>query len=172
MKSYENHEHADDVEIHREMLSMNRLQHQGIGESTIKQISRRAVETVFVVEDEEMLRELLASTLEQHGYRVLSAEDGDAAVNIFQQESENIDVVIADMGLPKQSGFDVFLKMKRIKPEVNVIIMGGYLELDTQTSLLHAGVKAVIEKPFLNDDVLRVIRAVCGSAMRDEERVA
>src|ERR1700710_2288724 len=68
-------------------------------------------QTVLLVEDEEMLRDLGIEILQAEGYRVLAAKDGLEAVEMFAAHRDDIGLVVCDLGLPKLGGRDVFLKM-------------------------------------------------------------
>jgi DNA-binding response OmpR family regulator len=127
-----------------------------------------ARETILVVEDDDTLRGLLASLLEHHGYRVLSAQDGQDAIDIFKAYTNEIDMVFTDLGLPHQNGLEVFLKLKSIKPDMKIILCSAYLEPDTRASLLRAGVKMVIQKPFDGARVAWAIRRVLDGAPQHE----
>ncbi len=120
----------------------------------------RGSETILIVEDERMLRELLASTLQEFGYRVFSAEDGQEAMDIFRASGHEIDLVFTDIGLPHQNGLEIFMKMKNSRPGMNFIFSSGYLEPSTRENLLRAGAKRVVQKPFHGDEIVRAVRQV------------
>lgn len=120
----------------------------------------RGSETILIVEDERMLRELLASTLKEFGYRVFSAEDGQEAMDIFRASGHEIDLVFTDIGLPHQNGLEIFMKMKNSRPGMNFIFSSGYLEPSTRENLLRAGAKGVVQKPFHGDEIVRAVRQV------------
>jgi two-component system cell cycle sensor histidine kinase/response regulator CckA len=82
-------------------------------------------ETILVVEDEEALRLLLEEVLRAKGYTVLSAADGMEGLEIYSQHAEEIHAVIADMGLPRQSGFEMLLKIRERNPRAKVILASG-----------------------------------------------
>lgn len=117
-------------------------------------------ETILVVEDEQLLQDLVCSRLEAKGYRVLVASDGQRAVEIYSDHKKEIALVFSDMGLPKMSGYDEFLKLKEINGDVRVILTGGFLEPERKTEVLNLGAKAFIQKPYEPDDILLVIREV------------
>jgi two-component system, cell cycle sensor histidine kinase and response regulator CckA len=68
---------------------------------------------------------LLKETLSRQHYRVLTAFDGDEAVKVYKAHKKEIDVILLDLGLPKISGVDVFLKIKEENPNVRVVVMTG-----------------------------------------------
>jgi PAS domain S-box-containing protein len=119
-------------------------------------------QTILLVEDEEMLRELGVSILESEGFRVLAAKDGVEAVTLFQANSEAVGLVVCDLGLPRLGGREAFLKMKEMKPNVRAIVASGYLEPTIRSEMLKAGVIDTIQKPYDFNDLLAKIRSVIG----------
>jgi signal transduction histidine kinase/ActR/RegA family two-component response regulator len=119
-------------------------------------------QTILLVEDEEMLRELGVSILESEGFRVLAAKDGMEAVELFEANSEEIGLVVCDLGLPRLGGREAFLKMKETKPGVRAIVASGYLEPAIRSEMLKAGVIDTIQKPYDFNDLLAKIRSVIG----------
>ena len=82
-------------------------------------------ETILVIDDEEVIRNLMLTSLSQLGYRVLvasGAEDGTQLYEIFKSE---IDLILLDLSLPGESGVQVFKKIRSINPEVRVIVFAG-----------------------------------------------
>jgi PAS domain S-box-containing protein len=119
-------------------------------------------QTILLVEDEEMLRDLGVSILESEGYRVLSAKDGVEAVAIFESNQDEIGLVVCDLGLPRLGGREAFFKMQQSKPGVRAIIASGYLEPAIRSEMLKAGVLDTIQKPYDFNDLLAKIRSVLG----------
>jgi PAS domain S-box-containing protein len=120
----------------------------------------RGSETVLVVEDEEMLRDLVKSVLISKGYSAITANDGVEAVELYMLHRRNISLVVADEGLPRLSGSEVFAKLKRINPQVKVILASGFLEPGFTAEIRKLGVREVIKKPYQPDELLRCIRRV------------
>ena len=121
-----------------------------------------APQTILLVEDEEMLRELGVEILRGEGYRVIAAKDGMEAVEFFDANRDDIGLVICDLGLPRLGGREAFLKMKESKPAVRVIVASGYLEPAIRSEMLKAGVLDTIQKPYDFNDLLAKIRSVIG----------
>ncbi|MEP7077767.1 MAG: ATP-binding protein [Chthoniobacterales bacterium] len=133
-------------------------------ELTTATIAKNATaQTILLVEDEEMLRELGTTMLEAEGYQVLTAKDGVEAVEIFCERRDEIGLVVCDLGLPRLGGRDVFMKMKENKPDVRAIVVSGYLEPNMRSEILKAGVIDTIQKPYDFRDLLEKIRAVIGA---------
>ncbi|HET6272935.1 MAG TPA: PAS domain S-box protein, partial [Bacteroidota bacterium] len=128
------------------------------GEATVLDAVAGGDETILLVEDEEMLRELARTLLETHGYKVILASDGDEAVRRYEESRDRIALVVSDIGLPKLSGDAVFHKLKATNPRVSVILASGYIEPGVRSALLREGVHEIVQKPYEPTDFLRKIR--------------
>jgi PAS domain S-box-containing protein len=135
---------------------------QGQGDRAKGAAGQNIPQTILLVEDEEMLRDLGVSILESEGFRVLAAKDGVEAVTLFEANSEEIGLVVCDLGLPRLGGREAFLKMKERKPSVRAIVASGYLEPTIRSEMLKAGVIDTIQKPYDFNDLLAKIRSVIG----------
>ncbi len=81
---------------------------------------------ILVVDDEESIHLLYREELEDEGYQVISAMNGEDALKLF--ESENPDLVILDINMPGMDGIEVLRQMKQLKPDVPVILSSAYPE--------------------------------------------
>jgi two-component system, cell cycle sensor histidine kinase and response regulator CckA len=117
-------------------------------------------ETIFIVEDEEVLRSLMADILTAKGYRIVSASDGVEALKIFRERHKEFDAVILDMGLPKMPGQALFLKMIQLDPKANIILASGYVDEELKDNLLELGAKAFVQKPYKPQEILQSVRIV------------
>lgn len=121
----------------------------------------RGTETILIVDDEELLLALTATTLMHLGYQVLTANCGQEAIDVVREHEGDIHLVLLDMGMPVMDGPTTFPLLKKARPEMKVIIFSGY-ELDATTqALLDAGASAFLEKPFalkkLGEEIRRVL---------------
>ncbi|HEY6953451.1 MAG TPA: PAS domain S-box protein, partial [Bacteroidota bacterium] len=115
-------------------------------------------ECILIVEDEEPLLNVLSGLLTSKGYRVFAAHDGYEAVETYEEHHKDISVVVSDLGLPKMTGQDAFLRMKSVNPKVKVIFGTGYLDPDLKTELLNLGARGFLSKPYSQDELLKRIR--------------
>jgi PAS domain S-box-containing protein len=136
---------------------------QALGQKT-------SAKTILLVEDEEMLRELGVTILEGEGYNVLAAKDGVEAVEMFEANSEDIGLVVCDLGLPRLGGRDAFMRMKEQKPGVRAIVASGYLEPNLRSEMLKAGVLDTIQKPYDFREMLQKIRSVIGDVESEADQ--
>ena len=121
---------------------------------------QRGFETLLFIEDEQLLREIVQSTLESNGYKVLLATNGREAVEIYKKQYKEIALVLSDMGLPKLGGIDVYAILKEINPGIKIIFASGFMPLETRSGLLKEGVKGFIQKPYGMSEVLQMVRDV------------
>ena len=129
---------------------------------------RNVPQTILLVEDEEMLRDLGVTNLESEGYRVLAARDGVEAVALFEAHRDDIGLVVCDLGLPRLGGREAFLKMKQSRPGVRAIVASGYLEPSIRSEMLKAGVLDTIQKPYDFSDLLTKIRSAISPEENDD----
>ncbi len=118
-------------------------------------VERRPEEKIFkgaglilLVDDEEPVLKITSNILEELGYRVITASNGEKALGIFRERYKDIDLVILDMAMPKMSGEQVFLEMKNVMPDVSVLLASGYKQDDRINESLRAGVQNFIQKPY------------------------
>jgi two-component system cell cycle sensor histidine kinase/response regulator CckA len=127
----------------------------------------RGTETVLLVEDEQLLRDLLARSLRAFGYTVLVAGDGEEAVACFERQGPSIDLVVMDLIMPRLSGREAATRMLAVRPELKLVLMTGYApEADLTADLLVAGRIALLQKPFVASDLAAQIRALLDAGAR------
>ena len=102
--------------------------------------------TIMVVDDRAGIRKLLQEVLQRAGYDVLTAASGDEAVALVQQNS--IDLVLLDMKMSGMDGLDTLTLIKEVAPQVIVLIMTAYEELEVLKEARRRGAADCISKPF------------------------
>jgi PAS domain S-box-containing protein len=126
----------------------------------------RGGETILVVEDEPMVRELAASVLRLQGYTVLSAANGNAALHLAQEQDDDIHLLLTDVIMPHMNGKELADLLHPIRPDMAVLFTSGYLDnAIVQHGVLDAGV-AFIQKPFSPADLVRKVREVLDSGQK------
>jgi two-component system, cell cycle sensor histidine kinase and response regulator CckA len=120
-------------------------------------------ETILLVDDEEMIRELGRDILEGKGYRVVLAEDGQKALEAFEREGDSIDLVILDLAMPRLSGREVAPRLRSLRPEVRILTSSGYAADDATVALKSNGICGFVEKPYHTFDLLRAVRRALDS---------
>jgi nitrogen-specific signal transduction histidine kinase/CheY-like chemotaxis protein len=120
--------------------------------------------TILVVDDEEVVRELLAGLLSQEGYEVLRAEDGRTAVALFESRAPSIDLVILDMIMPRMKGEEVLARLRSMPLSPKVVISSGFMTEEQRDKLKDYGVDGFLDKPYGEEDALNVVRSVLAKA--------
>ena len=118
----------------------------------------QGTETVLIVDDEEEIVNVSKSLLEVMGYRVLTARNGQEALQIYSKHKEAIDIVLLDMIMPGMSGSHVYDQLKLINPDVRVLLVSGYSRDREATARLASRCDGFIQKPFKIQDLSRSIR--------------
>ncbi len=114
--------------------------------------------TVLIVEDEENLRDLLRMMLEDSGIKVLEAVDGMEALEIFTAHKDEIGIVLSDLGLPRLGGWEAFLKMREVNPELKGILASGFFNPDVRIEIIKSGARDFIQKPYNAAQIIEMIR--------------
>jgi DNA-binding response OmpR family regulator len=118
-------------------------------------------ETVLVVEDEDRVLDLVSQVLWNHGYRVLQAREGAAALALTREFKGAIDVMLTDSVMPFMSGRELARRLSDLRPEMKVLYMSGYTEGSVAKSgMLEADEKDFIQKPFSAGALVRKIRSL------------
>jgi len=113
--------------------------------------------TILVVDDEEMVRSVCEAILERLGFKTLSAADGEEALLMMQKYSAEIVLVLLDLTMPKMDGFRAFQEMRRLRPDIRVILCSGYSEEKATEQFVHSGLNGFIKKPFQIDELQKKI---------------
>ncbi|HJQ22928.1 MAG TPA: response regulator [Blastocatellia bacterium] len=117
-------------------------------------------EMILLVEDEAAVRALSAKLLRTHGYTVLEAADGEAALSLLQSERASVGLLITDVIMPRMSGKTLANLLKARQPDMKVLFTSGY----TDDAIIHHGVLApgvvFLQKPFAPDVLIRKVREV------------
>lgn len=117
-------------------------------------------DTVLIVEDEESLRDLLRLILEGNGVKVLQASDGIEAVEIFTAYQDEIGIVLSDIGLPRLGGWDAFLQMKEINPDLIGVLASGFFNPEVKAEIIKSGARDFIQKPYNSMQIITMIRSL------------
>ncbi len=120
----------------------------------------RGSETVLVAEDDRSLRLLAKTLLEEHGYRVIEAEDGEDAVRKFKENQEQVRLLLLDIIMPRLDGRKAYEEIKKLQPDIKVLFESGYTEdLLSIKDILDQGLD-FIQKPMRPRDLLVKVRTV------------
>jgi signal transduction histidine kinase len=102
---------------------------------------------ILVVDDEEVMRRTASNILKKLGYTVITANDGEEAIEIFREKSNQIILALLDYSMPKISGRDTYLAMKEINPNIKAVLVSGFDD-DRINETLTVGINGFIKKPY------------------------
>lgn len=116
-------------------------------EETIESIPK-GKGTILVVDDESIIRNLVSEILKECGYNSIFAYDGLEGLEIYKNRYKEIDLVILDMVMPRMSGKETYIEMKKINPDVKVLLVSGFKKDERVEEALSLGVSKFIQKPY------------------------
>jgi len=116
--------------------------------------------TVLLVDDEEIILESTAPALEALGFRVIRARDGVQALERFMEVGEELAIVLMDLSMPRMDGTAAFMAMRRIRPEVPVVLTSGYDQKEVSEDLFAQGLAGFLQKPYRIRDLARELDRV------------
>jgi CheY-like chemotaxis protein len=123
----------------------------------------KGTETVLLVDDEEAIMDVSRALLEALGYQVYMADRGQAAIALYLEKKDEIDLVILDMIMPGISGGETFDGLVEINPGVKVLLASGYSIEGEAQKILDRGCSGFIQKPFHISSLSRILREVLGA---------
>ena len=120
----------------------------------------QGTETVLLTEDDDMVRALASRVLSTHGYRVLEAANGSAAMSICERHTEPIQLLITDVVMPGMSGLDLVDRLGKLRPEIRVLYMSGYADRAVVHQQVLDEKTPFIQKPFAPQALVNKVREV------------
>jgi len=121
---------------------------------------RGGTETILLADDERAILEVAREALQESGYNILLAENGEQVLDLYQARGEEIDLVILDLSMPGMGGQRCLKELCRINPKVKVLIASGYSADGQQKLSLDNGAVGFIPKPYRLKDMVRAVREV------------
>ncbi len=115
---------------------------------------------ILLVDDEDMILETTTPILEHHGFEVVTAKSGEEALEIFQREPGKFDLVMLDLGMPGMGGKACLRELRKISPQVNVLIASGYCPGEQDEELMALGVSGFVGKPYRTTYLIEEINRV------------
>ncbi len=129
-------------------------------EQQLSQEIKIGQETILLVDDENIIVEVTQEILEELGYEVLVARNGEEAIEIYQSHQKRIDLVILDMIMPGMGGGEVYDRLRDMNPDVQVILSSGYSINGEAMEIMDRGVRFFLQKPFTVMDLSARVREV------------
>ena len=125
--------------------------------------------TVLVVDDEESIRLVTGQVLQLSGFDPVLAVDGQDALEIFRADPDRFTLVLLDLTMPRMGGEETFAEMKKLRPEVKVVLMSGYDQKNAMVRFPRSGPVRFLPKPFTVDSLCAVLAEVLGGSERAVE---
>ena len=110
---------------------------------------------VLVVDDDAPIRDSLEKILKREGYVIQTTADGESALEVIRQQPVNL--ILADLKMPKMDGLQLLKAAKMLSPEIEVILMTAFGEVDTAVEAMRAGAYHFIQKPLKRPEILLTI---------------
>ena len=120
--------------------------------------------TILVIDDEETVRRTSKAALEQYGYSVITADDGQQGLDLLRVLKDQISVVLLDMTMPIMSGEETFRQIKLIRPDMKVILSSGFNEVEAVRRFTGKRLAGFLQKPYTVRKLAEKVRAVLTSA--------
>jgi two-component system cell cycle sensor histidine kinase/response regulator CckA len=117
--------------------------------------------TILVIDDEEMIRDIAHDMLNHLGYDILSAADGENAIELFKNKNQSIDLVLVDLIMPRMNGMVCLQKLKEINKEIPVIVVSGISEVSKKRAVMELGAHGYLEKPYS----IKSLKDICASVL-------
>src|SRR5947208_7139532 len=128
-----------------------------------------SADSILVVDDEEVMRDVLHALLTEAGYKVTLAQDGSEGLTTARRQG--FDAAIVDVMLPDMGGIDVLEELKKIDPELVVLMITAYASVETALSAMKKGAFDYVAKPFKHEELLHILQnALKQRRLQDENR--
>jgi PAS domain S-box-containing protein len=124
-------------------------------------------ERLLIVDDEHVIAEMIRLLFQKLGYTIKTSPGGDEALEIFNSAPDEFDLVITDQVMPGMSGLDLTREIKKIRPEMPVILCTGYSEIADPIKAKDLGVSEFLSKPVMTEDLAEAIRRVLDGTKKE-----
>jgi two-component system, cell cycle sensor histidine kinase and response regulator CckA len=123
-------------------------------------------ETILVVDDHDVARNLTLDFLSTHGYEVLAAKSGREAIRIAKERSATIQLLLTDVVMPSMSGPELAKRVTRLHPETKVLYMTAYADVMDVANLGPVEPCEVLNKPYMHHELMGKVRRLLGAVVR------
>jgi two-component system, cell cycle sensor histidine kinase and response regulator CckA len=145
-----------------------------VSEERVRQLGNgyRGSGCVLVVDDEPAVRAATVAILSSSGYRVLDADGGEAAVRLLRAHASEIDVVLLDLAMPGMNGEQTLLELKKIRPDVPVVLLTAYAEDELRLCAIRTELAGIVAKPFSYEELVNAIKGQTGATSSPPSELA
>ncbi len=138
------------------------VQEEAAGEVLAEEQMLSGTETILVVDDELMIREMIAWILEAKGYKVLAASSGEDALKVYSEEKGNVDLVLLDIIMPGMGGEEAFHALRAADPDARVLLTSISAQEALCERLIRQGACGMVFKPYKSNALLSAVRKALG----------
>jgi two-component system cell cycle sensor histidine kinase/response regulator CckA len=128
-----------------------------MGETTPNTGVERGSKTILVVDDEVLIRDVVAATLARAGYRIVKATDGIEGANVFAREFDRIDLLVTDISMPGMLGTDLARFARKIRPDIKVIFASGNILAEEPSPETYIAGAIFLHKPFTSEELVATV---------------
>ncbi len=125
---------------------------------------------ILLVDDEETILDVTSEILQHEGFQVISAKDGTEGVQSFQQNAEDISLVLLDLMMPGLNGEEALAEMRKIRPDIYVILSSGLSEQEARKGFPDVSHLGFIQKPYTLDQLITRVKSVFQSLPHGSEK--
>lgn len=129
-----------------------------VGRGTYAALPEKRVVTALVIDDEDNIRKSLKAALKPSGWESVTAESGEVGLERFKEQ--RFDLVFLDLMMPGMNGAETFRAIRKLDPQVDVVIMTGFPDPDIMSEVLKVGPFSVMMKPFGLKELRTVLERV------------
>ena len=112
---------------------------------------------VMLVDDDDSVRRLSERVLRRLGYDLTVCSSGRTAIDFYKEHADEVNLVVLDMVMPDMGGRATFVELKRINPNVRVVLASGYAVDEEASECVDEGALEFVRKPFMIEDLQRVV---------------
>ena len=113
--------------------------------------------TVLLAEDEDQVRYITKTYLENFGFKVLEAVNGKQALELYKNRTE-ISLVLTDVGMPVMNGYELFAELKKLNPKLPIVISSGFGDADVRSVIGSDDISGIISKPYSSNQLMDVLK--------------
>ena len=122
--------------------------------------SRKNQGIALVIDDEQTMREVVGEMLKVCGFSILTAEDGLEGVEVLQTNRQTVSLVLLDMTMPRMDGLTCFYKLRKVNPDVKIVVVSGYSKKSVMGRFGEQKADAFLQKPFSLDELCQAVKDV------------
>lgn len=120
--------------------------------------------TILLVEDDEQVKSIAGAMLRELGFFVIEASNGKDALELYRQNAADITMVMTDMGMPVMDGYELFSELKKLKPELPILISSGFGDVEVTSKIACDDITGLVSKPYRFDLLQEMVKSVLEGA--------